>query len=69
MNYIIPLYMTDDGFDVRKDGDKWFSEKHFEDRTKEKFFVVGWMEAMKPVPDWEKPEVHPLDDHGIPIQF
>lgn len=64
------LYMTECGFDVRKDEcDRWFSEKHFKDGTKEKFYVVGWMEAMKSVPEWEKPEVYPLDDHGIPVRF
>lgn len=64
------IYMTDDGFDVRKSEDgEWETFCHHEDGTKTRVVVVGWMEAMKPVPQWDKAEVHPLDDHGIPICF
>ncbi len=63
------FYMTDCGFEVRNDDGKWFAEKHLENGTIEKFYVVGWMEALRPLPDWEMAEVYPLDDHGIPIQF
>jgi hypothetical protein len=45
------LYMTDDGFEVRKDSDeRWFAEKHFDDGTKTPFYVTGWIEALKPIP-------------------
>lgn len=45
------LYMTDDGFEVRKGDDGfWFSEKVGDDGTKTPFYVVGWMEALKPLP-------------------
>lgn len=64
------LYMTDDGFDVRKATDgEWETFFHFDDGTKRRLVVVGWMEAMKPVPEWGKAEVHPLDERGIPIMF
>lgn len=46
-------YMTDDGFDVRKGDDgRWFSERHHDDGSKTPFYVVGWIEALKPVPEW-----------------
>lgn len=47
------LYMTEGGFDVRQDDQgRWFSEKHFDDGRKEKFYVTGWMEALRPAPEW-----------------
>lgn len=53
------FYMTDCGFEVRRDSDddnRWYAEKHFADGTTERFHVVGWMEAMKPVPEWGSAE-------------
>jgi len=47
------LYMTDDGYDVRKTDDgAWETFSHCDDGTKKRHVVVGWMEAMKPVPEW-----------------
>ena len=48
------LYMTDDGYDVRKaDDGGWETFSHFDDGTKTRHVVVGWMEAMIPIPAWE----------------
>lgn len=45
------LYMTDDGFDVRKDDHgRWVSHKHHDDGTKTPFYVTAWTEALKPLP-------------------
>ena len=47
------LYMTVDGYDVRKaDDGMWETFSHFEDGRKERHVVVGWMEAMLPAPEW-----------------
>lgn len=46
-------YMTDCGYDVRKDDDgQWYTTRQFADGIPERFYVTGWMEAMKPVPEW-----------------
>ncbi len=64
------LYMTEDGFDVRRaDDGQWATYRHHDDGTKTKLTVVGWTEALKPVPEWGKAEVYLLDDSGIPIAF
>lgn len=64
------LYTTDDGFDVRRaDDGEWETFSTFDDGTKVRRVVVGWMEAMKPVPTWGKAEVYPLDANGIPVIF
>lgn len=45
------LYMTDDGFDVRKGDDgRWVSHKHHEDGSKTPFYVTAWIEALRPLP-------------------
>lgn len=51
------LYMTDDGFDVRRaDDGQWETFSHNDDGSKTRLVVVGWMEAMLPVPSWGKGE-------------
>lgn len=66
------FYMTDCGHEVRKDSDdedRWYATRCFADGTSEKFYVVGWTEALKPAPGWERAEVLPLDERGVPIAF
>lgn len=47
------LYITDDGYDVRRaDDGKWETFSIFDDGTKKRHVVIGWMEAMKPAPVW-----------------
>jgi len=46
-------YMTDDGYDVRKSEDgSWETYSHHDDGRKERHVVTGWMEALRPAPEW-----------------
>lgn len=52
------LYMTADGYDVRKvDSGEWETYSHFDNGTKKRHVVIGWMEAMRPVPEWADVEL------------
>jgi hypothetical protein len=64
------MYITDDGFEVRKaDDGEWDIYYINDDGSKTRSVVVGWMTALRPTPRWERAEVYPLDDAGIPIMF
>jgi hypothetical protein len=57
------LYMTDDGFDVRREEDgEWRSYKHISDTERVPFRVTAWMEALLPLP---KPPCATCADAGM----
>lgn len=45
------LYMTDDGYDVRRaDDGAWETHSELQDGSRQRHVVVAWMEALRPVP-------------------
>jgi GT2 family glycosyltransferase len=49
------LYMTEDGFDVRKTDDggwETFMCDDDDEGSEKRLLVVGWMEALVPAPQW-----------------